>query len=63
MIRFFFSVFQLSFAHLASNFSTKDVKVAELKRNCPSMQTDFWDCMNHTFNGKFRLQKYYDISS
>lgn len=36
-----------------TSLNGKDAGLTELRRNCPSVQTDFWQCMNRTLHGKF----------
>lgn len=49
---FFFYYFQFSLVQLAADADSKDSKLADVRRYCPSIQIDFWDCMNRTLNGK-----------
>lgn len=44
--------FQLSLIHLAANVNSKDFKLVELRKQCPTAgQTGFWQCMNRTLSG------------
>lgn len=45
--------FKFSLVQLAADTENKDAKLADVRRFCPSIQTDFWNCMNKTINGKF----------
>lgn len=45
-------MFQFSLVQLAADGDSKDSNLADVRRYCPSMQTDFWSCMNKTLNGK-----------
>lgn len=50
---FFHAISQLSLVNLATNFNGKEVRIADVKRNCPSIETNFWNCMNHTLRGNY----------
>lgn len=46
--------FQISLIHLAANVNSKDFKLVELRKLCPTAgQTGFWKCMNRTLSGKY----------
>ncbi len=45
--------FQFSLVQLAADPDNKDSNLGDVRRFCPSIQTDFWKCMNKTLNGKF----------
>lgn len=51
----FFFYFQFSLVHFAADADNKDSKLADVRRFCPSIQTDFWNCMNNTLSGKFMM--------
>lgn len=53
MVNIFFQTFQFSLVQLAAGADSKDSNLAAVRRYCPSIQTDFWRCMNKTLNGKF----------
>lgn len=49
-------LFQLSLIHLAANVNSKDFRLVELRKFCPTGgQTGFWKCMNRTMSGKYRM--------
>lgn len=53
MLIFFYFFIQLLLVQLATTeFDGKDIGLSDLKRNCPSIQNDFWQCMNRTLQGK-----------
>ncbi|KAG4072634.1 hypothetical protein HA402_004723 [Bradysia odoriphaga] len=39
---------KFSLVQLAADGDSKDSNLADVRRYCPSMQTDFWNCMNKT---------------
>lgn len=42
---------------LAAETGSKEVKLQDVKRYCPSISIDFWICMNKTLQGKFKQKK------
>lgn len=52
--------FQLSLVQLSvASLNGKDMNLSDLRRNCPAVQTDFWQCMNHTLHGKLKSHQYH----
>ena len=50
--RFSCFIFQFSLVQLAADGDSKESNLADVRRYCPSMQTDFWSCMNKTLSGR-----------